>query len=180
MSGSLSASVPPEGSKGSMLERIANLTWRRPRLVLAIVAALAVGAVAVGHDVEHHLQAAGFTDPASESERATETVRKALGSDPNPGIVVLVRAKDGGRLDTKSPAVRAEVARLTRQLEQARYVGRVVNPLAQPREGQGLIAADGRSLILSAGLAVVDIEDKGGIAAQDARERCVPRSSTSR
>ena len=50
-------------------------------------------------------------------------------------------------------------------------MGRVVNPLAQPREGQGLIAADGRSLILSAGLSVVDIEDKGGIAAHEARKR---------
>ncbi len=171
MPGSLSASVSPDEPKGSMLHRVAGVTWRRPRLVLAIVAALAIVAGTVGHDVEHHLLAAGFTDPASESERATEVVRQALGSDPNPGIVVVVRAKDGGRLDTKSPAVRAEAARLTRQLAQTRYVGRVINPLAQPREGQGLIAADGRSLILSAGLSVVDIEDKGGVAAQDARRR---------
>jgi putative drug exporter of the RND superfamily len=171
VSSPLSASVPPEVRTLTLLERIAGVTWRRPRLVLAIVAALAIGAVAVGHDVEHHLQAAGFTDPASESERATEVVRQALGSDPNPGVVVLVRAKDGGQLDTKSPAVRAEVARLTRELQGTRYIGRVVNPLAQPREGQGLIAADGRSLILSAGLSVVDIEQKGGIAAHEARKR---------
>jgi uncharacterized membrane protein YdfJ with MMPL/SSD domain len=169
--GSLSSSVSPAVRDASPLQRIADLTWRRPRLVLLVVATLAVVAGAVGHDVEHHLRAAGFTDPSSESERATEVVRQALGSDPNPGIVVLVRARGGGRLDTRSPAVRTEVARLTRELAQTRYVGRVVNPLAQPREGQGLIAADGRSLILSAGLAVADIEDKGGIAAQDARRR---------
>jgi uncharacterized membrane protein YdfJ with MMPL/SSD domain len=166
-----STSVSSEVPNASLLQRIAGLTWRRPRLVLLVVAALAIVAGTVGHDVEHHLRAAGFTDPASESERATEVVRQALGSDPNPGIVVLVRAKGGGRLDTKSPAVRAEVARLARDLAQTRYVGRVVNPLAQPRAGQGLVAADGRSLILSAGLSVADIEDKGGIAAQDARRR---------
>ena len=99
-------------------------------------------------------------------------MRQALGSDPNPGIVVLVRAKDGGRLDTKSPAVRAEVARLTRAASgrPATWDGWSTR-LAQPREGQGLIAADGRSLILSAGLSVVDIEHKGGIAAHEARRR---------
>jgi uncharacterized membrane protein YdfJ with MMPL/SSD domain len=154
-----------------LLHRVANVTWRRPRLVLAIVAALAIGAGAVGHDVEHHLRPAGFTDPSSESERATDVLRGALGSDPNPGIVVLVRARGGGRLDTKSPAVQAEVARLARQLKQVRYVGRVVNPLVQPREGRRYIAADGRSLVLAAGLDVADVEDKGGIAAQDARDR---------
>ena len=40
-----------------MLSRIADLTWRRPRLVLALVAVFALGAGAFGYDVEHHLKA---------------------------------------------------------------------------------------------------------------------------
>ena len=59
-----------------MLERIADLTWRHPKRVLAAVAAFLVVAGTFGYDVEHHLTAAGFTDPASESERATALLRK--------------------------------------------------------------------------------------------------------
>src|SRR5919109_623956 len=111
-----------------MLDRIAGVTWRRPKLVLAVVGVLGLLAAGVGHDVEKHLKAAGFTDSASESERATKLLRESVGYDPNPGIVLLVRARDGGRLDLRSPAVRREVRRISDQLAKARYVARVVNP----------------------------------------------------
>ena len=81
-----------------MLDRIADLTWRRPKLVLALVGAFMVLAGAVGHDVEHHLKAAGFTDSASESERATKLLRESLGYDANPGIFLVVRNRSGNRL----------------------------------------------------------------------------------
>ena len=60
-----------------MLERVGKLTWRHPRKIL--VAAFLFAAVAgfFGHDVEHHLKAAGFTDPASESERAGDVLADA-------------------------------------------------------------------------------------------------------
>ena len=154
-----------------MLERIADLTWRRPKLVLALVGAFALLAVAVGRDVEDHLKAAGFTDSASESEKATALLRDTLGYDANPGIVLLIRAKDGGRLDTSSPAVRAEVRRLSRGLDKARHVGRVVDPLADPRQGKALIARDGRSLVIAGHLSTQDVEDEGGEAAEDAKDR---------
>ena len=44
-----------------MLDRIADLTWRRPKLVLAAVAASTLLAAAVGHDVEHHLMPVSYT-----------------------------------------------------------------------------------------------------------------------
>jgi uncharacterized membrane protein YdfJ with MMPL/SSD domain len=154
-----------------MLDRIAALTWSRPKLVLAVVAALAVLAGAVGHDVEKHLKAAGFTDSASESERATKLLRDSVGYDPNPGIVLLVRARDGGRLDLASPAVRREVGRISSELAHAKYVGRVVNPLENRREGAQLIAKDGRSLVIAGHLAIQDVEDLGGVAAEDAKRR---------
>ncbi len=127
-----------------------------------------------GHDVERHLKAAGFTDSASESERATEQLRSQLGYDPTPGLVLIVRAKDHGRLDVRRPAVRREVDRLAAQLGRTEHVGKVVNPLRDRREGRALIARDGRSLVLSGHLSTQDIEDEGGDAAEEAKRRLLP------
>src|SRR3954466_352672 len=98
------------------MTRIANLTWKRPKLVLLAVGCFALLAVAFGHNVEHHLKAAGFTDPSSESEQATDLLRGSLGYDPNPAIVLVVRSPDGGRLDPHDPAVRRQVDRLGDQV----------------------------------------------------------------
>jgi uncharacterized membrane protein YdfJ with MMPL/SSD domain len=146
--------------------RIADLTWKHPKLVLAAVAVFVVFAAAAGKDVESHLKAAGFADSASESERATVLLRDSLGYNPSPAIVLVVRDPDGGRLDTTDPAVRAEVARLTRETAQVEYVGRVLNPLRNPREGGRLIARDGESVAIAAYLSTADIEDAGGYAAE--------------
>ncbi len=127
-----------------------------------------------GHDVERHLKAAGFTDSASESERATEQLRSQLGYDATPGLVLIVRAKDHGRLDVRSPAVRREVGRLAGELRRTEHVGKVVNPLRDRRAGRTLIARDGRSLVLSGHLSTQDIEDEGGDAAEEARRRLLP------
>jgi uncharacterized membrane protein YdfJ with MMPL/SSD domain len=145
-----------------VLGRIADLTWKRPKLVLAAVGAVAVLAGAVGHDVEKHLKAAGFTDSASESERAIGLLRDALGYDPAPGIVLVVRDPQGGRLDLRAPAVRREVARLDAALAATVHVGRVQGPIP---------ARDGESVLLAGLLATDDIEDLGGIAAEDAGRR---------
>lgn len=148
------------------MNRIADLTWKHPKLVLAAVAIFVVFAGAAGKDVESHLKAAGFADSASESERATVLLRDSLGYNPNPAIVLVVRNPDGGKLDTTDPAVRAEVARLSRETAQVEYVGRVLNPLRNPREGARLIARDGESVAIAAYLSTADIEDSGGYAAE--------------
>jgi uncharacterized membrane protein YdfJ with MMPL/SSD domain len=144
-----------------MLERIGDLTWHHPRKVLAAAFLFAAVAAFFGHDVEHHLKAAGFTDPASESERAGETLSEALGFSAEPGLVVLVRDPEGGPLDTDDPAVGAEVDRLADELSGAAYVGKV----------RTLPAEDGRSVVLAAQLATTDIEDEGGVADESVRER---------
>jgi uncharacterized membrane protein YdfJ with MMPL/SSD domain len=154
-----------------MLARIARLTWQRPKLVLALAAAFVVVAGALGRGVEDHLKPAGFTDSASESERATALLREELGYDPNPGIVLLVRGHGGGRLDVRSPAVRREVDRISEGLARAKHVGRVLNPLEDPRPGRSLIARDGRSLVVLGHLSTQDVEADGGEAAEDARRR---------
>jgi uncharacterized membrane protein YdfJ with MMPL/SSD domain len=169
-----------------MLSRIADLTWNRPKLVLSLVGVFAVLAIAFGHDVEKHLKAAGFTDSASESEQATETLRGALGYDPNAALFLVVRNPDGGRIDTASPAVRREVARLSEEIRGVEHVGRVVDPLAvgaaraasgsdatvaeraSARTASRLVARDGESLVVSVHLTTADVEDTGGFVAEDA------------
>jgi len=148
------------------VNRIADLTWKHPKLVLAAVGLFALIAIVVGRDVESHLKAAGFTDSASESERGGALLRGALGYDPNPGLVVVVRSPDGSRLDTTDPAVRAEVARLSREIAQVEYIGRVVNPLQDRGAAATLVARDGESLALAANLSTDDIQDAGGYAAE--------------
>jgi len=152
------------------VNRAADLTWKHPKLVLALVAAVVLFAAAIGKDVESHLQAAGFTDSASESERAGELLRDGLGYFPNPAIVFVVRNPGGGKLDTSSPAVRREVARLSRELGQVQYVGRVVNPLRDRRAGAKLLARDGESVAIAAYLSTTDLEEAGGYAAEDGAE----------
>jgi uncharacterized membrane protein YdfJ with MMPL/SSD domain len=154
-----------------VLDRVANLTWGRPKLVLALVAMFVVVAGVLGRGVEDHLKPAGFTDSASESERATTLLHGELGYDPNPGIVLLVQDRGGGRLDTRSPAVRREVDRISDTLARAKYVGHVVNPLEDRRQAGSLIAEDGRSLVLLGHLSTPDVEGDGGEAAEDAGRR---------
>lgn len=149
------------------MNRIADLTWRHPKLVLAAVAVFVVFAAAAGKDVESHLKAAGFADSASESERATSLLQDSLGYNPNPAIVLVVHRPEGGPLNLTSPAVRREVDRLSRGMAKAEYVGRVVNPLREPRAGAKLIARDGESIAVAGYLSTTDIEDAGGIAAEE-------------
>lgn len=154
-----------------MLERIANLTWHHPRKILAAAVLFLAVAGYFGHDVEHHLKAAGFTDPASESEKAGAVLSAALGHSAQPGLVVLVRDKDGGKLDVTDPEVQIEVGRLARRMAEADFVGRVTNPLDGNPASANLIAADGESLALTAQLSTNDLEDKGGLADESVREK---------
>ncbi len=149
-----------------MFTRIADLTWKRPKLVLAAVGVFALFAVAFAHDVEHHLKAAGFSDPSSESERATRTLDGALGYDPNPGITMLVQARGGGRLALHDPAFRRQVGELAAGVQRVPGVGRVVDPLRERRAGAQLIARDGRSLVVAAHLSTAELEDSGGVVAE--------------
>ena len=152
-----------------MLDLVGRLSWRHPRAILAGAFLFAAVAGFFGHDVEHHLKAAGFTDPDSESERAGEVLADALGYGAEPGLVVLVRARDGGMLDVSDPSIQAEVDRLAEALRGSAYVGQVTNPLQDP--APGLIAEDGKSLVLPARLSTVDLEDEGGLADESVRER---------
>ncbi|RNL81086.1 MMPL family transporter [Nocardioides marmorisolisilvae] len=149
-----------------MLDRIANLTWNHPRKILAAALLFAAVAGFFGHDVEHHLKAAGFTDPSSESEQAGDVLAGALGHSAQPGLTVLVRPKGGGQLDVQDPAVAGEIDRLVTQLGKADYVGHV----------DKIPAPDGKSLALAAQLSTNDFEDKGGLADESVRKLVASKS----
>ena len=133
-----------------VLARVADLTWKHPKAVLAVVAAFAVVAGLFGGRVEEVLKPAGFDDPASESQLANAKLLDALGYDPVPGLVVLI-----------SPAEKQEATRLARELDDIEHVARVGAPIP---------SRDGSSLLLTASLDTED-EDARGAAAETAVER---------
>ena len=145
-----------------MIERVASVTWKRPKLVLALVGALVVAAGALGRGVEEHLTAAGFVDSASESERATAQLRDELGYDANPGVVLLVRDPDGAVLDLEDPAVGGEIERIGRSVAGAAQVGHVTEPRA---------SRDRRSIVMAAHLTTPDVEADAADVAEDVERR---------
>jgi uncharacterized membrane protein YdfJ with MMPL/SSD domain len=137
--------------------RIADLTWKHPKLVLAAVAAFTLFAFAFSKDVQQHLKASGFSDPTTESARAQKLLIEKTGSDSMPGIVVRVTPPTGeGSLPLRSPALHRETKLLTKELLALRGVTRVEDPLAggSPQ----LIAPDRSSLLLSAYFSSSDAE----------------------
>ena len=86
----------------------------------------AVLAIAIGHNVEQHLKAAGFTDPASESERATDLLATRSATTRTRRSSLVVRNPGGGKLDTERPR------------------GAPRGRPAQPRHGAGRIRRPGR------------------------------------
>lgn len=152
-----------------VLSRIADLTWKHPKLVLAAVGLFTVLAFALSKDVQQHLKAAGFNDPASESSQAQELLIEKTGSDAMPGIVVRVTPPAGeARLPLRSPALKRETKRLDGLLLSVDGVARVEDPLAggSPQ----LIAADRSSLLLNAYFSSNDAEVLTN-AADEATER---------
>jgi RND superfamily putative drug exporter len=152
-----------------VLQRIASLTWRYPKTVLAAVLVLVLASFGFARDVEQHLKAAGFIDDASESSRATDSLRDALGYDPDAGIALVVRAPGGGALVLSDPAVRKEINRLSAAVAGVEDVGFVSNPL-DPRSGAPLIEPDRGSVLITGHLSTPDVEEEGGNAAEEAKK----------
>jgi len=137
--------------------RIADLTWKHPKLVLAAVGIFTLLAFGLSKNVEQHLKAAGFSDPASESSRAQALLIEKSGSESQPAIIVRVRPAAGqGQLPLHSPSLRREARRLTAALRTIDGVSRAENPLSggSPQ----LIAPDRSSLLLTAYFSSNDVQ----------------------
>jgi RND superfamily putative drug exporter len=153
-----------------VFERIARLTYRHPRLVLAAMTAFVIASLVLGHGVAERLAPAGFTDPAAEGSRASERASDALGYDAEPGIVILARG------DVTAPPARAEVQRIARRLERNRDVANVVTPFDHDG-GARLLARDRRSAAI-----LVHLRETDEAQLEDVVKRVEPdvRSSTLR
>lgn len=139
------------------MTRIADLTWKHPKLVLAAVGIFTLLAFGLSKNVEQHLKAAGFSDPASESAKAQDLLIEKSGSESQPAIIVRVRPAAGqGRLSLHSPSLRREARRLTADLRSVDGVSRAENPLAggSPQ----LIAPNRSSLLLAAYFSSDDVQ----------------------
>jgi uncharacterized membrane protein YdfJ with MMPL/SSD domain len=152
-----------------MFAWVARLTYSHPKRVLAGVAVFVVLSVALGGKVADRLQPAGFTDPGAESSLAADGAAAALGHDPVPGVVVVVRPHQGS---LRGPATRAEVRRLARVLAADPDVAVVRTPFDR-RPAPNLVAKDGRSLLIVANF---ETTDEGKLA--DAAERIPPELSS--
>ena len=112
----------------TVTDRVADLTWRRPKAVLVALAVFVVVAAILGRGVEEHLKAAGFTDSASEcgaGDRAPSRrvrLRRESGprrAGPRPGLQVArhrrARRARGGQSPAGSSATwTSSAARSTR------------------------------------------------------------------
>jgi RND superfamily putative drug exporter len=148
---------------------IADLTWKHPKKVLAAVGIFTLLAFGLSKNVEQHLKAAGFSDPASESMRAQDLLIEKSGADSQPAIILMVKPQQGEkRLPLHSAALQREARRLIAILRSLDGVARVENPLAggSPQ----LIAPDRSSLLLTASFSSADVQVLAN-AADEASER---------
>jgi uncharacterized membrane protein YdfJ with MMPL/SSD domain len=93
----------------------------RPRATLIVACGLIGAALAASMLNPDRFTVAGFSDPASQSSRALSVLHRALGHDPEPGMVILARSSAGFGAST----ARAAVARLAARVARDPAVGRV-------------------------------------------------------
>src|SRR5436309_11775366 len=105
-----------------MFDALARLSYRHHRPLIAIAVAFLIAGGAIGGSVFGVLKPFGFDDPASESVQANDSLARAAGYEPSPGLVALVEPGPPAR----SPAARAEMARVARTLAADPMVARVV------------------------------------------------------
>ena len=131
-----------------MLNALAEHGIRRSRrTVIAALVAFVVAAV-LGGPVAGQLDSAnGFEDPGSSSVAATKAIQHASGLDPAPGIIAVVDTPQGAG----SPQARERIAQVARAARHAPGVAVVRTPADGPG-GRALVAADGKSALVTATL----------------------------
>jgi RND superfamily putative drug exporter len=130
-----------------MLSALADRGIRRPRRIIIGALVTFVAAAVLGGPVAGQLDSAnGFEDPGSSSVAAREAIQRASGLDDAPGIIAVVDTPGGA---AGAPA-HGRLTQVTRVLAGVPGVAAVHTP-ADPG-GRGLVAADGRSVLVTATL----------------------------
>lgn len=131
-----------------MLQRIALLAIAYPRRILAVAAAVLVGAVIFGLPAANSLSAGGFQDPTSASARAAETLTDSFGQG-EMDLVIVVTAPDSATGPAARRAGLDIVDRLTGEPNVASVTSAWTSP---PMVAAELISRDKRSGVIVAGI----------------------------
>ncbi|HEX5194574.1 MAG TPA: MMPL family transporter [Solirubrobacteraceae bacterium] len=116
-----------------MLRTLATRIGSHPRRTLVAALLFVIVAGAIGAPVTGMLKSSGgFAPGSSDSQVATHLLARATGTEPSPGIVLLVRTPDGAR----SAASRQHVATVRDRLAAVPGVARAVGPAAVSRDGR--------------------------------------------
>jgi trehalose monomycolate/heme transporter len=142
-----------------MLNALAERGIRRPRRILIAALVVFLVAAVLGGPVAGQLDSAGgFDDPGSSSVAATQAIQDASGLDASPGLIAVVDTPQGA----SSPQARERIAQVARVAEGAPGVAVVRTPADGPG-GRALVAADGKSALVTATLDAS--ADEGAVAA---------------
>jgi RND superfamily putative drug exporter len=138
-----------------MLRSLAHTLGAHPRRTLIATLVFVVVAGAIGGPLAGALKSSGgFAPPNSDSQVATRMLERATGSEPTPGLVLLVNTPNG------PAAARARIASINSQLTR---VGGVVSTTA-PAD----TARDGRHVLVTATLSATADDEQAAKAAQAA------------
>ncbi len=119
------------------MSRLAALATRRPwRVILVAIAFMAV-AVVVGGPLTANLTSAGFEDPNAEWVHARDSLERASGANPAPGVIALVEPGT----DVRSGAGKAQVEKTAAAIAADPAIAGVVT--AFTGGGDALISKDG-------------------------------------
>jgi uncharacterized membrane protein YdfJ with MMPL/SSD domain len=143
-----------------MLSALAERGIRRPRRILIGALVTFVVAAVLGGPVAGQLDSAGgFEDPGSSSVAARQAIQDASGLDASPGLIAVVDTPPGAA----GADAQRRVAVVAHVLQGVPGVAVVRTPADQPG-GRALVAADGRSALVTATLA--DSADEGDVVAR--------------
>lgn len=131
-----------------MLHRIALAAIAAPRRIIAAAVLVTVATGIFGIPVAGSLSSSGFSDPSSESARASRLLTDKFGQG-DLQMLVTVTAADGAA----GPAARAVGSRIESQLRRAPGVATVTSAWSAPAaEAKDLVSKDGRTGLIVAGL----------------------------
>ncbi|MEO3761601.1 MMPL family transporter [Mycobacterium sp. B14F4] len=123
-----------------MLHRIARLALRAPRTVIAVAALLTIVLGVFGVPVANKLSPSGFSDPGSNSSRATQLLTDKF-DQGDVQLLITVSSPDG----VDSPAARAAGLDIVDGLRRSPHVANVTSPWTVPPPAAAELTSKDRS-----------------------------------